>query len=831
MTAKQIYGVFAPDGALYTCLTDGNGNLLTLASGALGNPTAKVGLTAVNGTSALGIRSDGAPALDQSISPTWTGTHTFTNSLVNLLGSSTGYTTFASANSSASNYTITFPAATGTVALTSNLPVGANPTATIGLSAVNGSAATFMRSDAAPALASTTVSAGSYGSATQVGTFTVNAAGQLTAASNTTVTPAASSITGGQALTRTNDTNVTITLGGTPSTALLAAASLTVGWTGTLAAGRLNNNVVQGVTNDTNVTGSISAQNLTLGWTGNLSVARGGTGLGTLTAHAVLLGEGTSNVAFATIGTAGNLLIDQGAGADPAFTAMSGDATISGAGALTLATVNAGSGSVGSSTAIPVLTTNAKGLVTAQTTAAVIAPAGTLTGTTLAANVVTSSLTTVGTIGTGTWHGSVIGATYGGTGINNGSNTLTLAGVLSLPAVAQGDLWYGSAANTISALAKSTGTSNFLKNSGTSNNPAWAQPATTDLSDIGTFSLNTSGTIKTTNATNSSSTSTGALVATGGLGVGAKAYINGPLSITAGPGIVMDSTAGSIIFGAWSGNTYAGVYFSNTNEAGIVMDGNFNAWIAGAKPPGTGPSGSANVFIGDGIGSTVTSGGINVGIGYLTLNALTTGTYNWCAGYNTAPVLTTGTYNLAAGANALQHLTTGSYNLAIGASALAASVTDSYSVAIGTNALTASNIGSTTTGNTAVGYQAGLAVTTGTNNTLIGYYGGGVGLTTGSNNTIVGGGASITLTNPSGAVILTDGSSNIAFDYNYTTASRCTIIAGLTVHDSVLLHTNVALSNSAGANTATLTNSPATGNPTKWIAIDDNGTTRHIPAW
>ena len=34
------------------------------------------------------------------------------------------------------------------------------------------------------------------------------------------------------ALTETNDTNVTLTLGGTPSTALLQATSLTLGWTG-----------------------------------------------------------------------------------------------------------------------------------------------------------------------------------------------------------------------------------------------------------------------------------------------------------------------------------------------------------------------------------------------------------------------------------------------------------------------------------------------------------------------------------------------------------------------------------------------------------------------
>lgn len=40
------------------------------------------------------------------------------------------------------------------------------------------------------------------------------------------------------ALTKTDDTNVTLTLGGTPATALLQATSLTLGWTGTLATGR-----------------------------------------------------------------------------------------------------------------------------------------------------------------------------------------------------------------------------------------------------------------------------------------------------------------------------------------------------------------------------------------------------------------------------------------------------------------------------------------------------------------------------------------------------------------------------------------------------------------
>jgi hypothetical protein len=78
----------------------------------------------------------------------------------------------------------------------------------------------------------------------------------------------------------------------------------------------------------------------------------------------------------------------------PAYT---GDVTSSaGSLAMTLATVNSSPGSVGSASAIPVLMTNGKGLVTGQSTVAVVAPAGTLTGTTLPSNIVGSSLTSVG---------------------------------------------------------------------------------------------------------------------------------------------------------------------------------------------------------------------------------------------------------------------------------------------------------------------------------------------------------------------------------------------------------------------------------------------------
>lgn len=118
---------------------------------------------------------------------------------------------------------------------------------------------------------------------------------------------------------------------------------------------------------------------------------------------------------------------------------LSGDISTSGTLAATLATVNTNTGSFGSSTSIPNFTVNGKGLITAAGGNAVIAPAGTLTGTTLAAGVVTSSLTTVGTIGTGTWQGTIVAPAYGGTGTNNGANNLTVGASASVSGTNTGD--------------------------------------------------------------------------------------------------------------------------------------------------------------------------------------------------------------------------------------------------------------------------------------------------------------------------------------------------------------------------------------------------------
>ena len=72
------------------------------------------------------------------------------------------------------------------------------------------------------------------------------------------------------ALTKTNDTNVTLTLGGTPATSLLEAVSLTLGWTGELSLARGGTNA-------------------------NLTASNGGIFYSTASAGAILAGTSTAN--------------------------------------------------------------------------------------------------------------------------------------------------------------------------------------------------------------------------------------------------------------------------------------------------------------------------------------------------------------------------------------------------------------------------------------------------------------------------------------------------------------------------------------------------------
>lgn len=64
--------------------------------------------------------------------------------------------------------------------------------------------------------------------------------------------------------------------------------------------------------------------------------------------------------------------------------------------------------------------------------------------------------------------------------------------------------------------------------------------------------------------------------------------------------------------------------------------------------------------------------------------------------------------------------------------------------------------------------------------------------------------------------------------YKSTTGPQYKAILG---DGNLMKISGYAFTNGSGASAGTLSNAPAVGNPTKWIPIDDNGTTRYIPAW
>lgn len=82
-----------------------------------------------------------------------------------------------------------------------------------------------------------------------------------------------------------------------------------------------------------------------------------------------------------------------------------------------------------------------------------------------------------------------------------------------------------------------------------------------------------------------------------------------------------------------------------------------------------------------------------------------------------------------------------------------------------------------------------------------------------------------------GATALEFGTTN-TIRMTISAAGLVTIIGGLKLAGgTTLVSTASALTDGAGAGVGTLTTAPSAGDPTKWIGIDDNGTTRYVPAW
>lgn len=121
---------------------------------------------------------------------------------------------------------------------------------------------------------------------------------------------AASGVTSPGALTRTNDTNVTLTLGGSPTTALLAATSLTVGWTGTLADARITSATNWNLAYAYSLIGHLPLAGGNV--SGNIFMSGGAAIDASLTGGVDVLNIGTSNSDTINIGWSGATVNIQG---------------------------------------------------------------------------------------------------------------------------------------------------------------------------------------------------------------------------------------------------------------------------------------------------------------------------------------------------------------------------------------------------------------------------------------------------------------------------------------------------------------------------------------
>ena len=271
-------------------------------------------------------------------------------------------------------------------------------------------------------LANTAVTAAGYGSATQVGTFTVDAQGRLTAAANATIAVASTAVTDF-----------------TEAVQDVAGA------------------LVAGTANEVNVAYDDAAGTLTIGQPDDVTIG------GVLTVTGNLVVNGTTTTVNSTTMSVDDPIVTLGGDTAPSsddnkdrgveFRYHTGSAAKVG--------YFGYDDSTGYFTYIPDATNTSEVFSGTQGTISTLAyniGANTvLSGTTLGSTIVTSSLTAVGTIATGTWEATDVAVAHGGTGASTAAAARTNLGATTKVTGTIGD---GSA--TAIAVTHSLGTDDVL---------------------------------------------------------------------------------------------------------------------------------------------------------------------------------------------------------------------------------------------------------------------------------------------------------------------------------------------------------------------------------
>lgn len=233
------------------------------------NPSATIGLTAVNGVATTYMTSDSAPALSQAISPTWSGTHTFSNAI----------TVNGGGSSLKGGVSITVPTSGSTLSLAAT---GGSGTAGVGITATSTNFAVLEAAGNGNAIGTTGTYVGQLGDSR--GALVNRANADLILGTNNATRVTVGNAGNVSVAAPASGTAVTVTgLSGSPTLNVAAssgaASSVELGWNVGITASQWNlftqstDALVVGTTGNAGLSlGTNSAQRLTINGSGAITI-------------------------------------------------------------------------------------------------------------------------------------------------------------------------------------------------------------------------------------------------------------------------------------------------------------------------------------------------------------------------------------------------------------------------------------------------------------------------------------------------------------------------------------------------------------------------------